>query len=47
LRLDVAAPDCTLDYIQHTPRPLAMTSALSNTFGFGGSNVSLLFRRVV
>jgi 3-oxoacyl-[acyl-carrier-protein] synthase II len=47
LRLDVAAADCTLDYIAHTPRPMAMNSALSNTFGFGGANVSLLFRRVV
>jgi len=47
LRLDVAASDCTLDYIPQTPRPMAMTSALSNTFGFGGSNVSLLFKRVV
>jgi 3-oxoacyl-[acyl-carrier-protein] synthase II len=46
LRLDVAADDCTLDYISHTPRPMAMTNVLSNTFGFGGSNVSLLFRRV-
>jgi len=45
LRLDVAAADCTLDYIPHTPRPLQMTNILSNTFGFGGSNVSLLFRR--
>lgn len=45
LRLDVAADDCTLDYIPHTPRPMAMTNMLSNTFGFGGSNVSLLFRR--
>jgi len=26
---------------------MAMNSALSNTFGFGGANVSLLFRRVV
>ena len=47
LRLDTAAADCALDYIPHTPRPMAMNSALSNTFGFGGSNVSLLFRRVV
>ena len=46
LRLNVAAADCTLDYIPHTPRPMAMTNVLSNTFGFGGSNVSLLFRRV-
>ncbi len=45
LRLSAAAADCTLDYIPHTPRPMAMTNALSNTFGFGGSNVSLLFRR--
>ena len=45
LRLEKAADDCPLDYIPHTPRPLPMTHALSNTFGFGGSNVSLLFRR--
>src|SRR5438876_595426 len=45
LRLDAAAAECTLDYIPHTPRPMAMENALSNTFGFGGSNVSLLFRK--
>ena len=45
LRLHTAAADCTLDYIPHTPRPMAMTSVLSNTFGFGGSNVSLMFKR--
>ncbi len=45
LRLKSAAPDCPLDYIPHTPRPMRMDTALSNTFGFGGSNVSLLFRR--
>jgi 3-oxoacyl-[acyl-carrier-protein] synthase II len=45
LRLKQNAEDCTLDYIPHTPRPLPMTNVLSNTFGFGGSNVSLLFRR--
>ncbi len=47
LRLNSAAADCTLDYIPHTPRPMTMTSVLSNTFGFGGSNVSLMFRRVL
>jgi len=45
LRLGQRAADCTLDYIPHTPRPMAMTHALSNTFGFGGSNVALLFRK--
>ncbi len=46
LRLRENAPECGLDYIAHTPRPMAMANVLSNTFGFGGSNVSLLFRKV-
>ncbi len=46
LRLHERAVECALDYIPETPRPMAMTNVLSNTFGFGGSNVSLLFRRV-
>jgi 3-oxoacyl-[acyl-carrier-protein] synthase II len=46
LRLVENAVECQLDYIPHTPRPLSMTNVLSNTFGFGGSNVSLAFRRV-
>lgn len=46
LRLAENAPECALDCIPLTPRPMAMTHALSNTFGFGGSNVSLLFARV-
>ena len=45
LRLHERAPECPLDYIPHTPRPLAMSNVLSNTFGFGGSNVSLLLRK--
>lgn len=45
LRLRQPAEDCNLDYIPHTPRPMRMRNVLSNTFGFGGSNVSLLFRR--
>lgn len=46
LRLTQSADDCPLDYIPGTPRPMAMQHVLSNTFGFGGSNVSLAFRRV-
>jgi len=45
LRLRERAADCTLDYIPGTPRAMPMQNILSNTFGFGGSNVSLLFRR--
>lgn len=45
LRLRERAPECPLDYVPDAPRPMALTNVLSNTFGFGGSNVSLLFRR--
>lgn len=45
LRLDAAAEDCPLDYIPNTPRAMELENVLSNTFGFGGSNVSLAFRR--
>ena len=44
LRLQTSAPECPLDYIPHTPRPMKLGNVLSNTFGFGGSNVSLLFK---
>jgi 3-oxoacyl-[acyl-carrier-protein] synthase II len=46
LRLNESAADCPLDYIPHTPRPMEISMLLSNTFGFGGSNVSLAIRRV-
>jgi 3-oxoacyl-[acyl-carrier-protein] synthase II len=45
LRLRQAASDCPLDYVPHDARPMPMNVALSNTFGFGGSNVSIVFRR--
>jgi 3-oxoacyl-[acyl-carrier-protein] synthase II len=45
LRLEHPAPECPLDCIPGTPRPMTMTTAVSNTFGFGGSNVALVFRR--
>jgi len=38
-------PDCDLDYTPNVPRQRAMEYALSNSFGFGGTNASLLFRR--
>ena len=38
-------PACDLDYVPNTPRPAAFDSFMSNSFGFGGHNVSLLFRR--
>lgn len=38
-------PDCDLDYIPNKARPMKIEYALSNSFGFGGTNGSLLFRR--
>jgi len=45
MNLDNADEGCDLDYVPHTPRPMAMRYALSNSFGFGGTNASLLFKK--
>ena len=38
-------PDCDLDYVPHTGRAMPITYALSNSFGFGGTNATLLFKK--
>jgi 3-oxoacyl-[acyl-carrier-protein] synthase II len=38
-------PACDLDYVPNQPRPMKMEYALSNSFGFGGTNGALIFKR--
>jgi 3-oxoacyl-[acyl-carrier-protein] synthase II len=45
INLDNPDPDCDLDYVPGKCRAVKMEYALSNSFGFGGTNAALLFRK--
>ena len=45
LNLDDPDPACPLDHVPHVARPHAVEVAISNSFGFGGSNLCLVLRR--
>jgi 3-oxoacyl-[acyl-carrier-protein] synthase II len=45
INLDHPDPECDLDYVPHQSRKMPITYALSNSFGFGGTNAALLFKR--
>jgi len=45
INLDNPDPECDLDYVPHTARESKVDIALSNSFGFGGHNASLLVKR--
>jgi 3-oxoacyl-[acyl-carrier-protein] synthase II len=45
INLDCADPECDLDYVANKARPMKIEYALSNSFGFGGTNAALVFKR--
>ena len=45
INLDNPDPECDLDYAPHTPRERDVTVSLSNSFGFGGTNACIVFRK--
>jgi 3-oxoacyl-[acyl-carrier-protein] synthase II len=45
INLDNPDPACDLDYVPHTARPMRIQYALSNSFGFGGTNGTLLLKQ--
>lgn len=46
INLDDPDPECELCHVPHEARPHNVRTALSNSFGFGGSNICVVFRRV-
>ena len=46
INLDNPDPECDLDYIPHEARDMPISAALSNSFGFGGTNGTLIFTAV-
>ncbi|MBA3549468.1 MAG: beta-ketoacyl-ACP synthase II [Nannocystis sp.] len=45
INLDDPDPACDLDYVPHVARATQVEYAMSNSFGFGGTNAALIFRR--
>ena len=45
INLEETDPECKLDYVPNVPQPLSFDVALSNSFGFGGINASLVMRK--
>ncbi|RMG43870.1 MAG: beta-ketoacyl-[acyl-carrier-protein] synthase II [Candidatus Dadabacteria bacterium] len=46
INLDNPDPECDLDYVPNEKRPLEINAAMSNSFGFGGTNGSVVLARV-
>ncbi|MCP5420797.1 MAG: beta-ketoacyl-ACP synthase II [Gammaproteobacteria bacterium] len=46
INLDEPDPECDLNYVPHQAQEMKITTVLSNSFGFGGTNGSLIIRRI-
>lgn len=46
INLDNPDPECDLDYVPNQPREAGLKTVLSNSFGFGGTNATLIFRKL-
>ena len=45
INLSTPDPECDLDYVPDEARAIEMEYALTNSFGFGGTNGALIFKR--
>ncbi|RXJ57698.1 beta-ketoacyl-ACP synthase II [Candidatus Marinarcus aquaticus] len=46
INLENQDPECTLDYVPNVKREATLTTVMSNNFGFGGTNASVIFKKV-
>ena len=46
INLDNQDPECDLDFVPNTARPMKMDVCLSNSFGFGGTNGTIIFKKI-
>ena len=46
INLDNVDKDCNLNYVAHYPQKMKVNTVLSNSFGFGGTNGTLIFKRI-